>query len=193
MRGQGSWILVGVSGEKQDAGSREFLIEVWDIEKMKLVESYSSRPGGDLQEYRTNPKPTAEDRTSHNGSKGGAQQAIALLLQSQQKENASTNDQSIILESPFLHLENDPSIFTHTISCFLTGVNFYGPGYIAGTEGLEIYIGADDFAMPSVTQDTGFLLTGSRDCRIRFWDLNRVEKSRIICGAMNNDEKPVFR
>lgn len=195
LRGQGSWVLVAVSGENADGlFSRECVIEVWDVEKIILVKTYISRPDSQPQPISPKLKPSSSgSRGTEVNPKGSAAEAIALLLQAQQNEKTPTSDQSMILESPFLHPENDTTFFTHTISCFLAGINFYGPGYIAGTEGLEIYIGADDFAMPSVTQDTGYLLTGSRDCRIRFWDLNRTEKTRIICGAGVEDDKPVFQ
>jgi phosphoinositide-3-kinase, regulatory subunit 4 len=192
LRGEGSWVLVAVNGESVEPSfTQNFIIEVWDVQCMKLVEIFTSRPGADALSPESNPI-TSGNHVDQLDFKGGAAEAIARLLQRQQNEKSSVDEQSMILESPFLHLENDPPVFTHTISCFLTGVNFYGPGYIAGTEGLEIYIGADDFAMPSVTQDTGFLLSGSRDCRLRFWDLNQVEKSRVICGADIEDEKPSF-
>jgi phosphoinositide-3-kinase, regulatory subunit 4 len=191
MRGEGSWVMVAVNGESAETPfARNFVIEVWDVERMKLVEIFTSRPGADASPNSKSSLP--EEHVDQLDSRGGAAEAIALLLQRQKREKTSAEERSMILESPFLHPENDSPIFTHTISCFLVGINFYGPGYIAGTEGLEIYIGADDFAMPSVTQDIGFLLSGSRDCRLRFWDLNQIEKSRIICGADIEDEKPSF-
>jgi phosphoinositide-3-kinase regulatory subunit 4 len=195
-RGQGTWIMVAVNGcTAEIPSSQTFSIEVWDIEKPRLVETFVSEPENDSSarpENQSSPYPFTSCSATVN-FEGGAAEAIAVLLQSRQKSKANADEQSMILESPFLHPEHEPPVFSHAISCFLAGVNFYGPGYIAGTEGLEIYIGADDFAMPSVTQDMGFLLTGSRDCRVRFWDLAQVERSRIICGTDIEDEKPSFR
>jgi len=158
---------------------------------MTLVEVFTAR--AESEPAVTHTAKTKERGVVHLNTKGGAAEAIALLTQTHEREKSQTDEQSRILESPFLHPESDTPIFTRTISCFLIGVNFFGPGYIAGTEGLEIYIGADDFAMPSVTQDTGFLLTGSRDCGLRFWELNDIGKSRVICGGNIGDEKPSFR
>ncbi|KAH8681103.1 phosphoinositide 3-kinase regulatory subunit 4 [Xylariales sp. PMI_506] len=38
----------------------------------------------------------------------------------------------------------------------------------------------------------GFMITGSADKKLRFWDLNRIDQSTVFSGLVGDDAKPVF-
>jgi hypothetical protein len=189
--------MVAVESPEANLGKHgHSVIEVWDVEESRLVEQFVTTLDALDEDLGAAGK-------QRNGQlvplRNSAAQAIAELLASQGKSEGLDVDgddsRSAMLESPFRHPEADVPLGAHSISTFFCSSDIFGTSYGGnGNERLEVSLegSVDDFSLPSAARERSVMLIGSQDCRVRLWDLDSVHRSKIICGADVDDDKPVF-
>ncbi|KAF9233916.1 hypothetical protein BU15DRAFT_90187 [Melanogaster broomeanus] len=144
------------------------LIEVWDIEKTVLVESFVTRTTTSASE----PTPEPEEQTGADAEQSpGA--AIAALVNSRYPGGAAyanfskrdrRTSQSIYHEDP--------------LTCTFPG---------RSSEIVDL--SAD---VPTSNRNRGFMVSGSEDRRIRLWDLSKLERTSVLVGAEPDYERPNY-
>lgn len=189
-RGKGRWVMVAFETMKPitpgvDISSPTTLIEVWDIEKTSLMETYVTREivaGGSRSSADEElPQPaevTGEPMDDNPGT------AIAALVHSRQQsktpldrfpkrpaQSGSPGDVSLVR----------PSLDVRTMI-----VGFDIGGHSSKFE-LESSAGGRS------SGGRGFMISGSEDRRLRLWELGRVERSAVLSGAETEVEKPGYR
>ena len=141
------------------------MVEVWDIEKAILVETFLTWIGS-----LTDPMlklPAA---------------AIAALVRSRQNKNNldETSRQSFTEELP-----PPPASDIRTL---IVGSDFGGYATSFRSEFGELEHGSGSRAA-----SRGYMITGSEDSKIRLWDLGRFDKTTVLSGLELDHEKPWYK
>ncbi|KAJ3716433.1 hypothetical protein C8R42DRAFT_697915 [Lentinula raphanica] len=169
-KGRGKWVMVTVETAKSNS-DRTFstLVEVWDIEKSLLVETFVMRKGSG-----------SDDNIEPHGLIGvdadtSPSAAIAAFVRSRQAG-----------EEPIVHPQQllvPPS----DVRAIAVGMEFGGHSTTHRSE-------LSDFAgvVPSKSSARGFMITGSEDRKIRLWDLGKIERSTLLCGTETDTERPSY-
>ena len=188
-KGKGRWIVVALESAKgassaaaDGAASASALVEVWDIEKMALVETFVTRTATTASA----PVPEPHEITPQTAESSPAA-AIAALVRARQ-ESASPAE--------FLPLRRRSS--TPVIPMPLDAPSPDVHALVLGSEfgGHALYRSpmADlDDGATGRGGGRGFMLCGSEDRRIRMWDLGRTERSAVLSGPDAESDKPVYR
>ncbi|KIJ63655.1 hypothetical protein HYDPIDRAFT_175967 [Hydnomerulius pinastri MD-312] len=184
-KGKGRWVMVAVEtwkGSLEPAPST--LIEVWDIEKTVLVESYVTRTTMSSSE----PVPETEEQAGVDAEQSPAS-AIAALVNSRYpggaayanfgKGNRGTS-QSIHREDPLPAPSPD-------VRAMVVGLDFGGHSGIHRSEIVDL--SAD---VPTSSRNRGFVVSGSEDRRIRLWDLSKLERTSVLVSAEPEHDKPSY-
>jgi len=187
-QGKGRWVMVAFETTKLtssgvDTSSPTTLIEVWDIEKSLLMETYATREvvagGPSPDEELPQPAEVIGEPTEVNPAT-----AIAALVRSRQQsrapldrfakrpaQNGSPGDLPLVR----------PSV---DVRAMIVGGDFGGhsskvePGPSTGGRSSGI---------------RGFVISGSEDRKLRLWDLSRIERSAVLSGAETEVEKAGFK
>lgn len=174
-KGRGRWVMVALETPKKTADrSSTHLIEVWDIEKAILVESYITRTGSPAD-----PAPEPLEAIGQEAETTAAS-AIATLVRSRQNK-ADVND--TIRPS---HREELPLTPSPDIRAMVVGSEF---GVYTMTQRPDF----GDLESNSRSPGRGFMITGSEDLKIRLWDLGKFEQTAVLSGLENDHEKPSYR
>ena len=213
-RGKGRWIVVASEGGEG--------LDVWNIETGKKVETFNVTEGQTSHSSAAKPhRRTSSGATANSRTFAEVQlvtevelnpsTAIELLLKS-----------DVQLEEPFSEsvLVSEPATALHGFKHRSSGPNIrtvlLGNDYASSNDNAILAIGS----LPSVSEaasvigssggssvsvntsknpggqagnhDTGWIITGGEDKKLRFWDLANVERSCIICGAEEGEERPVY-
>lgn len=179
-KGRGKWIIVAVEASRK-GGSRTTatIMEVWDIEKTVLVESFIVRIGPPLDSPETQPTPTATaDLTPAS--------AIAALVRARQGTTEAERRSS--LRSPF----NDEMVPPPApdVRAMVVGVDFGGFSTSHRSEFGEFVM---EGGASSRSGSKGFVVTGSEDRKLRLWDIGRSERTTILNGLDSEHDKPSYR
>jgi len=147
-----------------------YLIEVWDIEKANLVETYVTRTGPSAD-------PILDPPEVAQGAEKTAAGAIAALVHSRQNKS----DLSEMIR-PREELLQQPA---QDIRAMVVGSDF-GVYTSQRPEFGELE------PTSSRSSGRGFVLTGSEDAKIRLWDLGKIEKTTVLSGLDHGHEKPSY-
>ena len=189
-RSRGKWVMVALSLSSSSPSSRKnnldrpwsCLIEVWDIEKAVLVETYVTRTG------------SASDPISDLMSGGAVVQdveataaaAISSLVRSSQEGGSSDDFGDTTTSAPPSDVPHPPH---RDVRAMVVGSEF----------GVYTAYQRPDFgeldtisSSSSRSSGRGFVVTGSEDAKIRLWDLGKFEKSTVLSGTESDLEKPSY-
>lgn len=188
-RGKGRWIMVAFETTRQVAGGVDSsptttLIEVWDIEKTSLMETYATREivagGSSVNEELPPPAEVTGDPTEVNPAT-----AIAALVRSRQQQSRTPLDR--FPKRPAQGgSPGDPPLVRPSLD-----VRTMVVGSDLGGHPSKFEPGSP--ADGRTSGGRGFMLSGSDDRKLRLWDLARVERSAVLSGAEMEAEKPGYR
>lgn len=174
-RGRGKWIMVSLEASKRNA-DRSFtqLIEVWDIEKAVLVETYATRTGS-----ISDPIPETKEVQGTDAEMTPAA-AIAALVRSRQNngdfDDARQPRRDEVTRPPA------PDVRALTVGSEFAGyLNVQRPDF-----------GEADSSTTSRVAGRGYMITGSDDCKLRLWDLTRLERTTVLSGLEPDQEKASY-
>ncbi|KAF9078567.1 hypothetical protein BDP27DRAFT_1378971 [Rhodocollybia butyracea] len=168
-KGRGKWVMVTIETSKGN-NDRTFtiLVEVWDIEKSLLVETFVVRNG-----------PASDDAIEPHGLIGvnadtSPSAAIAALVRSRQSGGElAAHPQQLLVPAA-------------DVRAIVTGMEFGGHA----THRSDL----TDFSREPTSKGTGrgFMITGSEDRKIRLWDLGKMERSTVLSGMETDMERPFY-
>jgi phosphoinositide-3-kinase regulatory subunit 4 len=159
------------------------LIEVWDIEKAILVETYVARTGSvsDPVSKLVSGEVVGQDVETT------AAAAISTLVRPSQEggtkdDFGDTTDSALRLDVPHPPYGD--------VRAMVVGSDF---GVYIAHQRPEF--GELDLIPSSSSRSSGrgFMVTGSEDAKIRLWDLGKFEKSTVLSGTESDLEKPSYR
>lgn len=180
-RGRGRWIIVAVETARSTSQSvPSILLEVWDVETTKLVETYGtwviSKASASLDEPQDHSGGTTEPT---------AAAAIAALLRTRQHGLSTQGTRRSSAEGPTREpMPNGPS---SDIRALVVGHEFGGHSTIHRSAGS--YLNSEGHS----TGGRGFMVSGSEDRKLTLWDLGKVERTAVLSGAELENEKPSYR
>jgi phosphoinositide-3-kinase regulatory subunit 4 len=188
-KGQGKWVMVSVEASRRVA-DRSFtnLVEVWDIEKSVLMETFTTRTGNSPESV-----PEPHELTGVDADTSPAA-AIAALVRSRQS-STDQSERGPRLSSPRISSRANSSqeellpTPAPDVRALVVGLDFGGHSTIHRS---EIGMGAES---SSATRSTGrgFMISGSEDRKIRLWDLNKLERTTVLSGLETETEKPSYQ
>ncbi|KAH6910746.1 other/VPS15 protein kinase [Coprinopsis sp. MPI-PUGE-AT-0042] len=173
-KGRGKWIIVSLEASgKTTSRSSTTILEVWDIEKSAMVETFTVATTNESP-----PEPREAPSAEANPSPAAA---IAALVRSRQ--TASDSDRRTIgRNSQDTEMMVPPA---PDVRAIVVGVDFGG---FSSAHRLEY----GEFVPEPHSRSSikGFAITGSNDRKLRLWDLNRAEKSIVFSGLEQDGDKP---
>lgn len=173
-KGRGKWVMVTVDAQKREGPTSTHLVEVWDIEKSVLVETFVTRRATSGEPLLEPHELIGVDASVLPSS------AIATLVRERQSEDGShAAARTQLLPSP-----------SPTVRTLAVGVDFGGHSLAHRSDMLEY--GSEQQSSTRGVGRGGFMLTGSEDWKIRLWDLGRPERSSILSGPEGDHEKPAY-
>ncbi|KAH9994556.1 ARM repeat-containing protein [Russula compacta] len=179
-RGRGRWIIVAVETARSTSQSvPSILLEIWDVETTKLVETYGTR---------VIPKASAslDEPQDHSGgtTEPTAAAAIAALLRTRQHGLSTQGTRRSSAEGPTREpMPNGPS---SDIRALVVGHEFGGHSTIHRSAGSSL--NSEGYS----TGGRGFMASGSEDRKLTLWDLGKVERTAVLSGAELENEKPTY-
>ncbi|EKM56683.1 uncharacterized protein PHACADRAFT_183284 [Phanerochaete carnosa HHB-10118-sp] len=191
-KGKGRWVVVALEGAKSarsvGAGGTvpevTTLVEVWDIEKSALVETFVTRSA---------PVPSAlmpqPQEVTAQSAEASPAAAIAALVRARQDGTSAPADFVSSRRrgsgaAPIPMPVEAPSPDVHAL---VLGSEFGGHGALYRSPMAEL-----DNGSLGRGAGRGFMLCGSEDRRIRLWDLEKTERSAVLSGPDAESEKPVY-
>lgn len=214
-KGKGRWVVVAVQPQTtNDLSSSSVsgmvtLVEVWDVEKGVIVETFATLQAGwatnttsppsevvsSLQEYGA-PTITAKDAPRTPA------EAIAALVKARNEDKSKSMARPIDEESPHLaeadlEAEERRRATQVGVRAMVLGPDF--GGLAASGARLGRMDGPDGFYHATIPEEGptgtkgGFMLTGSEDRKIRLWDLGRLDRSMVVSGLELENDRPSFR
>ncbi|CAA7269893.1 unnamed protein product [Cyclocybe aegerita] len=165
-KARGRWVIVALEASRRSADRLSTtLIEVWDIEKAALVETYVTRTGSPAD-----PIPEPEEVTAADAETTPAA-AIAALVRARQ------NQTDALGASRYPPREELPQAPAPDVRALVVGWEF---GAYSTTQ-------RSDFGeleqVPSRPTARGFMITGSEDSKIRLWDLGKFDRTTVLSGV----------
>ncbi|KAF9557800.1 ARM repeat-containing protein [Agrocybe pediades] len=170
-KGRGKWVIVTLESPKKVLDKPcGHLVEVWDIERAMLVETFITRVGS-----AADPIEEPEEVVGADAETSPAAAIAALVRSRQHKEDA---DRRLKDEAP-----QPPA---PDIRALVAGADFGGHSTAPRSE-----FGQLDPSSSS-RSNRGFLLSGSDDGKIRLWDLGKFDRTSVLSGVENDYEKPTY-
>lgn len=167
-KGKGKWVLVAVETTTQSGLSvtKKNLIEVWDIERSVLVESFVTRSSSEVETIQ-GPSEVLGAEADPNPSA-----AIAALVRSRQSNLAGKQHQLSLAGASL------------DVRTMVMGTDF-------GSHSSHRHE-RNELSEPSRSSARPFIISGSDDRRLRYWDLNRAERSTVLSGLDSEWERPSY-
>jgi phosphoinositide-3-kinase regulatory subunit 4 len=164
-KGKGKWVMVAVETTSQSTSSTTMknLIEVWDIERSALVETFVTRSS------ETDTVPEPQELTGVDGDPSPSA-AIAALVRSRQSTSTGKQRQISLAH---------PSLDVRTM--------------VVGTDFGSHSSHRHDRGDASRSSSRPFVISGSDDRKIRYWDLHRAERSVQLSGGEADWERPSYK
>ena len=153
------------------------LIEVWDIEKSVLVESFVTRTSSVSSETLEEPREIIGVEADDNPAA-----AIASLVRSRQpvgKRQPSAQG----------GLKNDIFPPSSDVRTMVGGLEFGG----YSVQRPDVSGVVPEPAPSSRPAGRGFIVCGSEDRKIRLWDLGKLDRTTVLSGLESEHDKPSFR
>ncbi|TDL19537.1 ARM repeat-containing protein [Rickenella mellea] len=181
-KGRGRWIIVALGGVDSRLGSAgSLLMEVWDIETVTLVETFVTRSTSSENVPESTETPTVDAEMSPAA-------AITNLVNS--RPRGEGNDAPRQPMSPFNDFSGNAQVRpSSAIRAMVVGVDFGGISSAPRPDFIDLTTENTSQGRPK--ESSGYMLTGSEDCVLRFWDLNHTDKSTVLSSPEEN-EKPTF-
>ncbi|KAF9224775.1 ARM repeat-containing protein [Gyrodon lividus] len=184
-KGKGRWVMVAVEtwkGSPEPAPST--LIEVWDIEKAVLVESFVTRTTMSAPEPILEP----EEQTGLDAEQSPAA-AIVALVNSRYPGGAAYANFSKRDRGPSQSIDREDSLPAPSpdVRAIVVGLDFGGHSGIYRSEIVDL-----STDVPTSNRNRGFVVSGSEDRRIRLWDLSKVERTSVLLGAEPEHDRPSY-
>ena len=176
-KGRGKWVMVAVETSRKGSDrSSTTLVEVWDIEKAILVETFLTRTGSPADAI-----PEPQEMLGADAETTPAA-AIAALVRSRQNKNSleETSRQSSAEELP-----QPPA---SDIRALVVGSDFGGYATSFRSE-----FGEFENSSSSRVTGRGYMITGSEDSKIRLWDLGKFDRTIVLSGLELDHEKPWYK
>ncbi|KAI0768204.1 hypothetical protein BD413DRAFT_672415 [Trametes elegans] len=183
-KGKGKWVVVAVESPSTASDtSAHNVLEVWDIEKTTLVEAFCVRTTVNPSEAVEEPKEISVDEAEMNPAA-----AIAALVRARQESGSFDSGVRTggVLGQDAAH-GDAPLPSSPDVRAFVAGSEFGGHTVLHRS-----HMGEPDSKSASRSSGRGFLITGSEDCRLRFWDLGRPERSLVLSGLEADNDKPTY-
>ncbi|KAI0267262.1 hypothetical protein BC834DRAFT_870444 [Gloeopeniophorella convolvens] len=179
-RGKGRWIIVAVEVARLSPETTPAtLLEVWDIETTKLVETYSTRTM-----LKTSTPLDEPQEVSGGPTEPSTAGAIAALVRARQQgigpQGVWRPSGEPLKREPLL---NGPS---PDIRAVVVGHEFGGHSTIHRSVGSSL--NSEGYS----TGGRGFMVSGSEDRKLMLWDLGKVERTTILSGVELEHEKPIY-
>ncbi|KAH7882946.1 hypothetical protein F5I97DRAFT_1938850 [Phlebopus sp. FC_14] len=184
-KGKGRWVMVAVETWK---GSPELapssLIEVWDIEKTVLVESYVTRVTASTSEALPEP----EEQAGADAEQSPAT-AIAALVNSRYPGGAAYTNYLKPSRGPSQNIHREESLVvpSQDIRAMVVGLDFGGHAGVHRSEIVDL--SAD---VLTANRSRGFVVSGSEDRRIRLWDLSKLERTSVLVSPEPESDRPSY-
>lgn len=188
-KGRGKWILVAVEAPKKGYPERGVtnLVEVWDIEKSVLVETFVTRTGS-----MSDPLPESPESVMTSADMTPAA-AIAALVRARQNQpqNALIDGSERRLPGELARASKAELLPSPSpeVRAIAVGLDFGGHHIAQRSEFNDLLVDSN----PSRGAAKGFMITGSEDRKIRFWDMGRIERTAVLSGLESEQERPSFR
>jgi len=163
------------------------LIEVWDIDKSVLVETFVTRTGAMSDPL---PEPSESVTTSADTTPAAA---IAALVRARQNL-----PQGGILDGNDRWLPGGPAGTNKAellpspspdVRAIAVGLDFGGHHIAQRSEFNDLMVNSN----PPRGATKGYMITGSEDRKIRLWDMGRIERTAVLSGLESEQERPSFR
>jgi len=183
-KGNGLWIIVALgTGTNGTSSGAEFkpLIEVWDVEKGAMVETFATRDLLESGRPTSGPSPlTSVPQEVNLTPAAGIAALVRARTTSQHQGNTAASS------NPFRTRwqaapEDTPPVPSKDIVGLVVGSDFGGQNQSSARARPE-----------GRSSSRGFLITGSEDKKLRFWDLARIEKSAVLSAPPSDDDRPMF-
>ncbi|TFK80173.1 hypothetical protein K466DRAFT_667799 [Polyporus arcularius HHB13444] len=182
-KGKGKWVVVAVETPKSVLESPSHtLLEVWDIENATLIETFSTRAVVNASEAAEEPKEVSVDDAEMDPAA-----AIAALVRARQESSSLDG-----VARPPAYIGMDPARMDTPqppfpdIRAIVAGAEFGGHTVVHRSHMAELD------SKSSRSSGKGFLITGSEDCKLRYWDLGRPERSVVLSGSEVESDKPTY-
>jgi phosphoinositide-3-kinase, regulatory subunit 4 len=185
-KGRGKWVVVALeTGPSLDEETAMVQVEVWDIERTALVETFETKIGSSSHQAPGTARPRADNDAETNPAA-----AIAALVRSRQQQHmpGSFGAFSQIGRSAS-RAEDAPLSTPRDVRAMVIGLDFGGHSSHK-VEAMDLVVEESSGTRPT---NRGFMLTGSEDRRIRLWDLGRIERSGVLSGIEEEAERPIYR
>jgi phosphoinositide-3-kinase regulatory subunit 4 len=162
------------------------LIEVWDIEKCMLVETFLMKTASASPEVVEEPQEVTGIDTEPSPAA-----AIAALVRSRQ--SGLTSATRIKKTHPSSSSGAQDDVFpapSPTIRVIAVGLEFGGHHLGHRSETNDF---ANELNAHARSLGRGFMITGSEDRKIRLWDLGRLDRTAVFSGLESEHDKPSYR
>lgn len=201
-KGKGRWITVIIeSGEEVEeaAGGRKLgalVAEVWDIDRGSKVEEF--RVVGSNADNHSNSASSFKNTASESLSTSMQEatidpaKAIEALLSAHSLEAKSKTRVAMILGDKLPSTTNNRP----GVRAFLSGTDYSvslgdqqrSTGTTTGHLSVELGAGKSSGS----SSGKGYLITAGEDRKIRFWDVGKVDDSKVFSGADPEEDLPVY-
>lgn len=186
-KGRGKWIMVALESPRASAERVPVtLIEVWDVEKSVLVETFTTK------DTSTASEPAMEEPQEINGANAEASPAaaIAALVRSRQPGGYPATSVKRAHTSSSSIFKDEMDAPSSTIRAIVVGLEF--GGHQSGHRS-EVNDFTSDLSPHGRSLGRGFMISGSEDRRIRLWDFGRLERTSVLSGLESEHDKPSYR
>ncbi|KAJ7715595.1 hypothetical protein DFH07DRAFT_862734 [Mycena maculata] len=178
-KGRGKWVMVTVEASKRTTDRTVTnLVEVWDIEKAVLVETFITRTSGE-----TEPLPEPYELTGVDADISPAAAIAALVHSRQSAVDAAGKRPRPSSQSTFQDELLPPP--APDVRALVVGLDFGGPTGVHRSD-------MADAGPDSAHGRRGFMVTGSEDRKLRLWDLSKLERTTVLSGLESENERPSF-
>lgn len=161
------------------------LVEVWDIEKAVLMETFMTRIGSSADAVPDPHELVGVDAETNPAA------AIASLVRLRQA-GGDLSETTPRLPSRSASISRDPalpSVPAPDIRAFVVGLDFAGHSTLHRSEFSSIVENPSTMRMMA----KGFMISGSEDRKLRLWDLGKLERTAILSGMENETERPSYQ
>lgn len=200
-KGKGRWITVIVeSGDEVEeaAGGRKLgalVAEVWDIDRGSKVEEFrvvgsssdiSSTSASSFKNTATESLSTSMKEATLDPAK-----AIEALLLAHSQDAKMKIRATIPVDKTTNITSNQPGV-----RAFLSGIDYsvslgeQQRSTGAATGHLSVELSGEKYSGSS--SGKGYLITAGEDRKIRFWDVGKVDDSKVFSGADPEEDLPVY-